>query len=197
MTRNRLEAFSDGVIAIIITIMVLELRAPEAGTFEALRPLLPKFLAYVMSFVYIGIYWNNHHHLMHTVDHVDGVVLWANMHLLFWLSLVPFTTAWLGNVGPAAQLPTMVYGISLLMPAIAYTLLVRSIIAEQLSRSGGLHSRLRDVVGKDVKGYVSLGAYLAGISVASFNVRLAWAFFALVAIIWLVPDRRVTRSLNN
>jgi len=197
MTRTRLEAFSDGVIAIIITIMVLELRAPEAGTWEALRPLAPKFIAYVMSFVYIAIYWNNHHHLMHTVDRVDGAILWANMHLLFWLSLVPFTTAWLGNIGPEETLPTMIYGISLLMPAIAYTILVRSIIAEQLAHSGGLHSKLRDVVGVDVKGYASLGIYLAGISVATVSVRLAWAFFATVAIIWLVPDRRVTRTLKS
>jgi uncharacterized membrane protein len=197
MTRNRLEAFSDGVIAIIITIMVLELRPPEAGTWAALVPMWPKFLAYVMSFVYIGIYWNNHHHLMHTVDRVDGAILWANMHLLFWLSLVPFTTAWLGDIGTKDTTPTMIYGISLLMPAIAYTILVRSIIAEQLQHSGGSHSRLRDVIGNDTKGYVSLGMYVAGTAIAILSVRVAWAFFALVAIIWLVPDRRVTRSLNN
>ena len=197
MTRTRLEAFSDGVIAIIITIMVLELRAPEIGTWAALQELWPKFLAYVMSFVYIGIYWNNHHHLMHTVDRVNGAILWANLHLLFWLSLVPFTTAWLGNVGTLAELPTMVYGISLLMPAVAYTILVRSIIAEQLAHSGGSHSKLRDAIGSDVKGYASLAIYLAGIAVATVSVRLSWACFATVAIIWLVPDRRVTRTLKT
>lgn len=194
MTRNRLEAFSDGVIAIVITIMVLELHPPTDGSWTALLHEWPKFLAYMLSFVYVGIYWNNHHHLMHTVDRVDGAVLWANMHLLFWLSLVPFTTAWLGDHGRDSA-PTVLYGVSLLMPAIAYTILVRSIIAEQLSHSGGKHSRLRDVVGNDAKGYLSLALYLAGIASAFFSNYLAWVFFAIVAIIWLVPDRRVSKTL--
>ncbi|TAK14488.1 MAG: DUF1211 domain-containing protein [Acidobacteria bacterium] len=196
MTRNRLEAFSDGVIAIIITIMVLELRPPEGGHWADLAHEWPKFLAYVLSFIYIAIYWNNHHHLMHTVDSVDGAILWANMHLLFWLSLVPFSTAWLGDHGRDSA-PTVLYGISLLMPAIAYTILVRAIIAEQLARSGGKRSTLRDVVGSDAKGYWSLALYLAGIGAAFFSNHLAWLFFAIVAVIWLIPDRRVTRALRD
>ena len=196
MTRNRLEAFSDGVIAIIITIMVLELHPPADGSWNALAHEWPKFLAYVLSFIYIGIYWNNHHHLMHTVERVDGAVLWANMHLLFWLSLVPFTTAWLGD-HPRDSAPTVLYGVSLLMPAIAYAILVRSIIAEQLGHSGGKQSKLRDAVGNDAKGSLSLALYLSGIGAAFFSNYLAWLFFATVAIIWLIPDRRVTRALRD
>jgi uncharacterized membrane protein len=196
MTRNRLEAFSDGVIAIIITIMVLELHPPADGSWHALAHEWPKFLAYVLSFIYVGIYWNNHHHLMHTVERVDGAVLWANMHLLFWLSLVPFTTAWLGDHGREPA-PTVLYGVSLLMPAIAYTILVRSIIAEQLVHSGGKHSKLRDVVGSDAKGYLSLALYLAGIGAAFIERHVAWALFAAVAVIWLIPDRRVTRTFRG
>jgi uncharacterized membrane protein len=195
MTRNRLEAFSDGVIAIIITIMVLELHPPADGTWHGLAHEWPKFLAYVLSFIYVGIYWNNHHHLMHTVERVDGAILWANMHLLFWLSLVPFTTAWLGEYGRESA-PTMLYGVSLLMPAIAYTILVRAIIAEQLHHSGGKHSKLRDAVGGDMKGYLSMALYVAGIIAAFFERHVAWALFATVAIIWLIPDRRVTRTLR-
>jgi uncharacterized membrane protein len=194
MTRNRLEAFSDGVIAIIITIMVLELRPPHGPDWETLSHMWPKFLAYVLSFIYIGIYWNNHHHLLHTVDRVDGAILWANLHLLFWLSLVPFTTAWLGDYGKATA-PTVLYGVSLLMPAIAFTILVRAIIAEQLRHSGGAHSKLRDAFGNDLKGSISMALYAAGIIVAFFELHLAWALFATVAIIWLVPDRRVTKVL--
>jgi uncharacterized membrane protein len=196
MTRNRLEAFSDGVIAIIITIMVLELRPPEGAEWADVAHMWPKFLAYVMSFVYVGIYWNNHHHLMHTVDRVDGAILWANMHLLFWLSLVPFTTAWLGDHGRDTT-PTVLYGISLLLPAIAFTILVRSIIAEQLRHSGGAHSKLRDAFGSDSKGNISIALYIAGIVAAFFERHVAWAFFAAVAVIWLVPDRRVTKALKN
>jgi uncharacterized membrane protein len=196
MTRNRLEAFSDGVIAIIITIMVLELHPPADGSWQAVAHEWPKFLAYVLSFIYVGIYWNNHHHLMHTVERVDGAVLWANMHLLFWLSLVPFTTAWLGEHGGESA-PTVLYGVSLLMPALAYTILVRSIIAEQLANSGGQRSKLRDVVGNDKKGYVSIALYVAGIASAFFSNYAAWGFFATVAIIWLIPDRRVTRTLQH
>jgi len=196
MTRNRLEAFSDGVIAIIITIMVLELRPPHGEDWHALLEVWPKFLAYLISFIYIGIYWNNHHHLLHTVDRVDGAILWANLHLLFWLSLVPFTTAWMGDYGKATA-PTVLYGVSLLMPAIAFTILVRSIIAEQLRHSGGRHSKLREAFGSDLKGNTSIALYAAGIAVAFFERHVAWALFAAVAIIWLVPDRRVTKALRD
>lgn len=196
MTRNRLEAFTDGVLAIVITIMVLELPVPDGHEWTHFWAAWPKYLAYVLSFIYIGIYWNNHHHLMHTVERVNGAILWANMHLLFWLSLVPFSTAWLGE-SHGAEVPTIVYGVSLLLPAIGYTILVRSIIAEQLQRSGGTHSKLRDAVGGDAKGYVSLACYLAGIGLAYVDVRLGWALYATVAIIWLVPDRRVTRTLRD
>jgi uncharacterized membrane protein len=195
MTRNRLEAFSDGVIAIIITIMVLELHAPVTGDWHALFEEAPKFLAYVLSFIYLAIYWNNHHHLMHAVDRIDGAIMWANMHLLFWLSLVPFTTAWMGE-HPDATAPTLLYGVSLLMPAVAYTILVQTIIREQLRRSGGRESHMRDVVGRDQKGWISLVIYAAGIGLALVDVRLGWACFAAVAIIWLIPDRRVTRAIG-
>jgi uncharacterized membrane protein len=196
MTRTRLEAFSDGVIAIIITIMVLELRPPDGPDWAALSHMGPKFLAYVLSFIYIGIYWNNHHHLLHTVERVDGAILWANLHLLFWLSLVPFTTAWMGDHGKATA-PTVLYGVSLLMPAIAFTILVRAIIAEQLRHSGGTHSRLRDAFGSDLKGNISMALYAIGIAVAFVELHVAWALFATVAIIWLVPDRRVTKVLRD
>jgi len=196
MTRSRLEAFSDGVIAIIITIMVLELRPPHGADWHALAEVWPKFLAYLISFVYIGIYWNNHHHLLHTVDRVDGAILWANLHLLFWLSLVPFTTAWMGDYGRETA-PTVLYGVSLLMPAIAFTILVRSIIAEQLAHSGGKHSKLRDAFGSDLKGNISIALYAAGIAAGFFERHVAWALFATVAIIWLVPDRRVTKVLRD
>lgn len=196
MTRNRLEAFSDGVIAIIITIMVLELRPPHGGEWADVAHMWPKFLAYTLSFIYIGIYWNNHHHLMHTVDRVDGAILWANLHLLFWLSLVPFSTAWMGDYG-RKTIPTVVYGFSLLLPAIAFTILVRAIIAEQLAHSEGKHSKLREAFGKDSKGNISIALYTAGIAAAFFERHLAWALFATVALIWLVPDRRVTRAMKQ
>jgi uncharacterized membrane protein len=195
MTRNRLEAFSDGVIAIIITIMVLELRPPESGDAHDLLELAPKFSAYVLSFIYLAIYWNNHHHLMHAVDRINGAIMWANMHLLFWLSLVPFTTAWMGE-HPDATAPTLLYGVSLLMPAIAYTVLVQTIIREQLRRSGGRESRMRDVVGRDRKGWASLVIYVLGIGLALVDTRLAWACFAAVAIIWLIPDKRIARTIG-
>ena len=194
MSRGRLEAFSDGVIAIIITIMVLELRPPEAGEWHDLLHLWPKFLAYVMSFIYLGIYWNNHHHLLHVVDRVSGGIMWANLHLLFWLSLVPFTTAWMGEHGgtPSAAL----YGLSLLMPAIAYTFLVRAIIKDQLRHSGGTHSKLRDAIGGDMKGIVSIALYVSGIGLAFVNPVLSYVLFAGVALMWLVPDRRISRRLS-
>ena len=189
MTRNRLEAFSDGVIAIIITIMVLELRAPHAATFEALRPLAPVFLSYVLSFVYLGIYWNNHHHMLHMVEHVDGRILWANLHLLFWLSLVPFVTAWLGE-NHAAPLPTALYGVVMVFAAIAYTILQSAIIRRQ-----GPHSRLREAVQGDMKGKISMLAYLASIPLAFVERWISIGLFVAVALIWLVPDRRIETRL--
>jgi uncharacterized membrane protein len=203
MTKNRLEAFSDGVIAIIITIMVLELRPPHGSTFDALwhasgdePSLVPKFAAYVLSYVYLGIYWNNHHHLMHAVERVDGAIMWANLHLLFWLSVVPFTTAWMGEHALAPQ-PAAVYGFSLLMAAIAYTILVRCIIAEQLHHSGGKHSKLRDLLGSDTKGLISIALYIVGSGLSFVTPWIAYALFATVAVIWLVPDRRISRTLRD
>ncbi len=198
MTRNRLEAFSDGVIAIIITIMVLELRPPEGTELGALfaNHLPAKFAAYVLSYIYLGIYWNNHHHLMHAVERVDGAIMWANLYLLFWLSVVPFTTAWMGeNARHDQPWPAALYGFSLVMAAIAYTILVRTIIAEQLRHSGGRHSTLRDLIGGDRKGLISIVIYAAGIALAFLNAWLAYALFAVVAALWLVPDRRISARL--
>ena len=189
MTRNRLEAFSDGVIAILITIMVLELRAPHAATFEALRPLAPVFLSYVLSFVYLGIYWSNHHHMLHMVEHVDGRILWANLHLLFWLSLVPFVTAWMGE-NHAAPLPTALYGVVMVLAAASYTILQTTIIRRQ-----GPHSRLREAVQRDVKGKLSMVAYLASIPLAFVEPWISIAIFVIVALMWLVPDRRIESRL--
>ncbi len=189
MPKTRLEAFSDGVIAILITIMVLELHVPDGADWAALRIVGPTFSAYVLSFVYLGIYWSNHHHLFHTVDRVNGVMLWANLHLLFWLSLVPFVTSWMGNHGRAAP-PTALYGVVLLCSAIAYTLLVRVIIHAQ-----GPHSKLKAAVGNDTKGNVSLALYAVGIASTAVRHEIAWVFYALVALIWLVPDRRIERTI--
>ena len=188
MGKGRLEAFSDGVLAILITIMVLELKVPAGGEFRSLRPLLPVFLSYLLSFVYLGIYWNNHHHMLHTVNRVSAGILWANLHLLFWLSLVPFVTAWMGT-HPAAPAPTALYGVILLMAAIAYWLLQRSIIASQ-----GPGSPLGQAVGRDVKGKVSPLLYALAIPAAYWRPWLAWSLYALVALIWLVPDRRIERA---
>ncbi len=196
MTKNRLEAFSDGVIAIIITIMVLELRPPHGSSWHELRELTPKFAAYILSYIYLGIYWNNHHHLMHTVERVDGAIMWANLHLLFWLSVVPFTTAWMGEF-PGTTEPAMLYGFSLLMAALGYTILVRTIIAEQLQHSGGKHSKLRDLVGADKKGLVSLAIYVTGGAFAVVNAWIAYALFATVAMIWLIPDRRISKNVDK
>lgn len=196
MTTNRLEAFSDGVIAIIITIMVLELRPPHGSSWHDLAALTPKFSAYVLSYVYLGIYWNNHHHLLHAVDRVDGAIMWANLHLLFWLSVVPFTTAWMGEYAGTPE-PAAVYGASLLMGGIAYTILARAIIAEQLRHSGGRHSKLRELIGSDRKGLVSIALYVVGSALAFVNVWIAYALFAIVAVLWLVPDRRISRRLQE
>jgi uncharacterized membrane protein len=191
MKKSRLEAFSDGVIAIIITIMVLELRVPHAPTLAALQPLLPVFASYVVSFVYVGIYWNNHHHLWQAVDHVNGPVLWANLHLLFWLSLFPFVTSWAGESG-FATVPVAIYGVVLLCAGAAYTILVRSLV--------GLHGRnslLARAVGADFKGNMSLLLYSAAIALAFLQPWLSCALYVVVAIIWLVPDRRIERILTS
>jgi TMEM175 potassium channel family protein len=185
MSTNRLEAFSDGVLAIIITIMVLELRAPEGADLGALQPLLPMLGSYVLSFVILGIYWNNHHHLLHATKSVNGNIMWANLFLLFCLSLLPFTTAWLGT-HPGALWPTVFYGASLLLPGFAFRLLVSSII--------GLHGRdsaIAKAIGSDFKGYASLFLYVTAIALAFFNPWISYGIFALVAMVWFIPDRRV------
>ena len=189
MSKGRLEAFSDGVIAIIITIMVLELRPPTEPTFEALRPLAPVLLSYVLSFIFIGIYWSNHHHLLQVVEQVDGVVLWANLHLLFWLSLVPFVTAWMGETH-FESLPVAMYGVVLLMAAVAYFILTRALLALHHKQS-----KLALAMGSDFKGKISLAIYVVAIALAFVNSRLGGALYALVAVIWLVPDRRIERTL--
>ena len=190
MTKSRLEAFSDGVIAILITIMVLELRVPHESGPTALLPLIPVLLSYLMSFIFLGIYWNNHHHLFHAVQHIDGRVLWANLHLLFWLSLVPFVTAWMGE-NHFARWTLAFYGMVLLFAAIAYYLLTLSL----LSLHGG-NSVLATALGKDFKGKVSIVIYLVAIPLALVKWWLACALYILVAIMWLVPDRRIEKRLT-
>ena len=189
MGKSRLEAFSDGVIAIVITIMVLELKVPHAPTVQALAPLLPVFLSYVLSFVYLGIYWNNHHHMLHTVTHVSGGVLWANLHLLFWLSLLPFATGWLGE-NHFAALPSAVYGGVLLMAAVAYWWLQQLII-----RAHGRDSLLARAVGGDWKGKLSPLLYASGIALSFVATPVALGIYVLVALMWLVPDKRIERVL--
>ncbi len=189
MNSSRLEAFSDGVIAIIITIMVLELKTPHGSTFESLLPLTPIFLSYVLSFTYVGIYWNNHHHMLHTCQRVNGSILWANLHLLFWLSLFPFTTAWVGEDHIAA-LPTAFYGVILFMAAMAYWLLQHFIIAAQ-----GEESLLRKAVGADWKGKVSPVLYVIGALLAFWSAAIAQLVYILVALLWFIPDRRIEKTL--
>jgi TMEM175 potassium channel family protein len=189
MSSGRLEAFSDGVIAIIITIMVLELKVPHGATFDALIPLIPVLLSYVLSFVYVGIYWNNHHHMLHASHAVTGRILWANLHLLFWLSLFPVTTAWVGE-NPMAPAPAALYGVVLLMAALAYVLLQHIIIASQ-----GANSLLKQAVGRDWKGKVSPLLYVTGIASAFWSPRLAQALYLLVALLWFIPDRRIENRL--
>jgi uncharacterized membrane protein len=191
MGKDRLAAFSDGVIAIIITIMVLELKVPHGADWAALRGVLPNFVSYVLSFIYLAIYWNNHHHLLHTVTRVDGLILWANSHLLFWLSLIPAATAWLGD-NFLVSIPTAFYGGILLMPAIAFYLLQRAIIHRQ-----GAHSVLASALGNDIKGKVSPVLYIAGIGLAFVDPWLAIAAYVLVAVIWLVPDRRIEKVMRE
>ncbi len=191
MTKGRLEAFSDGVLAIIITIMVLELKAPHSSELDALRPLLSSLLAYVISFIYIGIYWNNHHHLLQAVHRVNGPTLWANLHLLFWLSLVPFVTSWAGETHFAAW-PVAAYGVVLLMAGFAYWILVQVLIRHQ-----GADSVLAMAVGKDIKGKLSLVIYAVAVLIAFLEPYLACGLYMLVAAIWLVPDRRIEKTLNH
>jgi uncharacterized membrane protein len=191
MSKTRLEAFSDGVIAILITIMVLELKVPHGAEWRDLERLLPVFLTYVLSFVYLGIYWTNHHHLLHTVEKVTGGMLWANLHLLFWLSLVPFVTGWMGE-NHNAPLPTAIYGSVLLVAAIAYYILTRAIIAAH-----GPGSKLAAAIGADFKGIISPVFYLAAIPLAFVNQHLSDALYILVALIWFIPDRRIERRLRG
>jgi len=191
MTKGRLEAFSDGVIAILITIMVLELHVPAGADFAALRPMIPTLSSYLLSFVFLAIYWNNHHHMLQAVRHVNGAVLWANMHLLFWLSLVPFTTAWMGATH-FARVPVAVYGIDLLLSGVAYSILLRVLIALH-----GHESAIATAVGGDFKGWISLAMYAAAIPTAFVSAGLAWSLYAAVAIMWLVPDRRFERALDG
>jgi uncharacterized membrane protein len=191
MKKGRLEAFSDGVIAIIITIMVLELKIPHGTDWEAIRPIVPVFLTYALSFVNLGIYWNNHHHMLYVTDRINGGILWANMHLLFWLSLIPFVTGWMGE-NHFAPLPTAVYGAVLLAASVAYYVLQRLIIAEQ-----GPHSKLKNAVGGDVKGKLSPLIYVAAIVMAFVSQWVADALYVLVALIWLIPDRRIESKLDE
>ena len=191
MGKNRLEAFSDGVLAIIITIMVLEMKVPHGDTLPALLPLLPVFLSYVLSFVYLGIYWNNHHHMLHATQKVSGAVLWANLHLLFWLSLIPFVTGWMGENHFTAA-PSALYGVVLLMAAVAYYVLQHTIIASQ-----GRESVLKAAIGSDWKGKLSVVSYAIAIPVAFLAPPVAGAVYVLVAILWLVPDRRIERALGD
>jgi uncharacterized membrane protein len=191
MTTGRLETFSDGVLAIIITIMVLELKVPHSADFAALRPLVPVILSYVLSFIYLGIYWNNHHHMMHVVHRVSGGILWANLLLLFWLSLVPFVTGWMGE-NHFAPAPMALYGVVLLMAGISYTVLVQASL-----RVEGPNSLLATAIGLDRKGKISLGLYAIGIAAAFVRTWLAGAIYVAVALIWLIPDTRIERVLSG
>ena len=189
MTKSRMEAFSDGVIAVIITVLVLELKVPHDESLEALTPLIPVFLSYVLSFIYVGIYWNNHHHMLHATRRVSGPVLWANLHLLFWLSLIPFTTAWMGENHFAAA-PSALYGAVLLMAAIAYWVLQQRIIAAE-----GDDSFLRKAIGSDWKGKVSPVLYAVAIPLSFWSHWIAQSIYVLVALMWLVPDRRIENAV--
>jgi len=189
MGKGRFEAFSDGVIAIIITIMVLELRVPHGGDLSSLEPLIPKFLSYILSFIYLGIYWNNHHHMLHAVKEVDGASLWANLHLLFWLSLIPFTTAWMGE-NHFTKWPVALYGIVLFMDAIAYT-----ILSNTLTHNHTKNDKLAKAIGKDGKGKLSLLLYALGVAFAFFSQAVSLAIYAIVALIWIIPDKRIEKTL--
>lgn len=190
MGKNRLEAFSDGVIAIIITIMVLEMKVPHGDDFSTLKELLPVFLSYVLSFIYVGVYWNNHHHLLHAATKVSAGVLWANLHLLFWLSLFPFVTGWMGE-NHFAQLPTALYGFVLLMAALSYWLLQKTLVASE-----GANSLMARAIGKDFKGTMSVVAYTMSVPLSFYNQWLAQAVFVMIALVWLVPDRRIEKEMS-
>jgi uncharacterized membrane protein len=189
MNKERLTAFSDGVIAIIITIMVLELKVPLGATFAALAGLLPVFLSYVLSFIFVAIYWNNHHHLLHACRRVNGAILWANTHLLFWLSLIPFTAGWMGE-NNFAELPVALYGVSMLMPAVAYFVLQGRIV-----QANGTDHRLAEALGRDIKGKISFVICVAGIGLAFVNHWLGFLAYVLLASLWLIPDRRIERAI--
>jgi TMEM175 potassium channel family protein len=189
MTKNRMEAFSDGVLAVIITIMVLEMKPPQGATLAALRPVVSVFLTYALSFVMVAIYWNNHHHLLHAIQRVNGATLWANLHLLFWLSLVPFTTAWMGE-NDFSSSPVALYGMVLLLAGIAYFILVRTLLVLH-----GSASTLAAAIGSDFKGKISIAIYAAAVPLAFVRTWISWTCYVAVAIIWLVPDRRIEKRL--
>ncbi|MEO8769605.1 MAG: TMEM175 family protein [Ferruginibacter sp.] len=189
MDKGRLEAFSDGVIAIIITIMVLELKVPHNADLESLKEIIPVFFSYILSFVYVGIYWNNHHHMLHATQHVNGSVLWANIHLLFWLSLIPFTSGWMGE-NHFAKWPVILYGVNLLMCAIAYT-----ILAIGLVKLHGKDSTIARALGKDYKGKLSIVLYIVGLASSFIDSRIGFALYIIVACIWFIPDKRIERVI--
>ena len=191
MSKGRMEAFSDGVLAVVITIMVLELKSPHGTSLAAFRPLVPVLLSYVLSFIYIGIYWNNHHHLLHATQRVNGATLWANLHLLFWLSLIPFTTAWMGE-NYTNSWPVAVYGIVLLLAGVAYYVLTQALI-----RLHGQDSTLATSIGTDTKGKISIATYAMGIALAFVQPWIANLCYVIVAVMWLVPDRRIERSAQT
>jgi uncharacterized membrane protein len=191
MNKTRMEAFSDGVIAILITIMVLELKIPHGDSLKELTPLLPVFLTYVLSFIFLGIYWNNHHHMLQATREINGKVLWANLHLLFWLSLVPFVTGWMGE-NHFASLPTALYGVVLLMAAVSYTILQTLIVAHH----GGENQKLKEAIGSDMKGKLSLLAYAVAIPVAFLNQWISDAIYVVTACMWLIPDRRIESRIS-
>jgi uncharacterized membrane protein len=191
MTKSRLEAFSDGVIAILITIMVLELKVPHGADPKALEPLLPVALTYVLSYVFLGIYWTNHHHLLHASERINGAILWANLHLLFWLSLIPFVTGWMGENHFAAW-PTAIYGVVMIMASVAYAILARAIIGEH-----GPDSKLARAIGNDFKGWLSIAVYALAIPLAFVRPWIADALYVLVALMWLVPDPRIEKRLRS
>jgi len=191
MDKNRLEIFSDAVIAIAMTLMVLELKVPHGTDWHALQPLVPTFFAYIMSYVYLGIYWNNHHHMFHATDHIDGRIMWANLHLLFWLSLIPFTTAWMAE-NNFAMLPVSLYGVVLFLAALSYSILYIAIIAHD-----DANDELREAIGKDRKGKASLIMYAFAIPLAFLSQWIAIGLYLLVALMWIVPDRRIERTLGH
>lgn len=191
MNKTRLEAFSDGVLAIIITIMILEIKVPHGVEFADLKPLIPKFLSYILSFIYVGIYWNNHHYLIHSLTKVNGKILWANLHLLFWLSLIPIATGWMGEHNFAKASMTL-YGVVLLLCSIAYFILQRTIIVNE-----GENSLLSKVIGRDLKGHTSSVLYIVGVIASFFNEWISGAAYFTVALLWLIPDKRIERVFNK